>query len=723
MTFVAPLFLIAAVAGAIPVLLHMINRQQASVVPFSTLRFLQVSVQRTRKRKYIHDMLLLLLRIAALVLIAIGLAGPILNRSGALFHTSSRAAVVVILDNSASMGTIVEGESRFDRAVHVAEQLVTQLRPGDSVALLTTGGAELPVQEKLYANQDVILQALGECKVSFAGADLSGKLNQARKLLATAKAAHHEIYVISDLQAVSWPRSKRRSTKDSDRDDNLSIVVIDVSGAEVPNVAIHRLTLEQSASVARVPIGATVELLNSSPVRQTKHVELYVDGARQATSPILELEPRATGRYRFAFTIDRPGVHRCEVRLLDQDALVADDRRYFAVVLQERIRVAVVEARTHDVPYLADAFYLKEALEVVSSGWAIEVDTLTVDKLAATRLADYAIVYGVNLPAEQIAAVSRLRDYVRQGGHLFWIAGSDIAPAAYNEMNSRAGGDLLPASIGKLHESKPGREEPPRITWIDGEHPALEALTEPVSLYQSILVRRYFRLDDVQQSGARVLARVGEDVLLAERAIGGGSVTWLGTSMHMEWTNLPVKPIFLPLVARLTFHLAGAQQTQDDLVAGTPWTVRTRMDGEIAQCEIERPDGQVIAIPNPERLDVVQYGDTHEAGVYQLKIATAGSGRELAFSTNVDPAESETAVVSHESVKERLGEGDVTVVSHSTDTLATIRRQRQAGSLWEVFLAGVLVALVAESLVANRTTTQPSAEPHKMVPERPRAVG
>ena len=49
MTFAAPLFLIAAAAGIIPVILHMINRQKAKDMPFSTLRFLRISAEKTRR--------------------------------------------------------------------------------------------------------------------------------------------------------------------------------------------------------------------------------------------------------------------------------------------------------------------------------------------------------------------------------------------------------------------------------------------------------------------------------------------------------------------------------------------------------------------------------------------------------------------------------------------------------------------------------------------------
>src|SRR5208282_2229650 len=86
MTFAAPLFLIGILAGLVPVALHLINRHKTVNVPFSTLRFLRISVKRTRRRRQLEDVVLLLLRVAALVLIAVGLAQPVV--------TSLRAALM-----------------------------------------------------------------------------------------------------------------------------------------------------------------------------------------------------------------------------------------------------------------------------------------------------------------------------------------------------------------------------------------------------------------------------------------------------------------------------------------------------------------------------------------------------------------------------------------------------------------------------------------------------
>src|SRR4051812_39070729 len=112
MTFAAPLFLLAAVAGLIPVLVHLIHRQKAKEVRFSTLRFLRVSVQRPRRRKYIEDMSLLAVRVAVLLLIALGLARPAISSLGALWGRGQTAAIAIVLDNSASMAVIDAGRPR-----------------------------------------------------------------------------------------------------------------------------------------------------------------------------------------------------------------------------------------------------------------------------------------------------------------------------------------------------------------------------------------------------------------------------------------------------------------------------------------------------------------------------------------------------------------------------------------------------------------------------------
>ena len=135
-------------------------------------------------------------------------------------------------------------------------------------------------------------------------------------------------------------------------------------------------------------------------------------------------------------------------------------------------------------------------------------------------------------------------------------------------MNALAQGELLPAMLQDLRQPLPGGTESWRVGFLDKDNRALGPLCEPASLYESILVTKHFPIAWTDRGTGHVLARLDDgQPLLAERPLGSGSVLLLGTAVHGDWTNLPVKPIFLPLITRLTFELAGTD-TERTMVTG-----------------------------------------------------------------------------------------------------------------------------------------------------------
>ena len=75
---------------------------------------------------------------------------------------------------------------------------------------------------------------------------------------------------------------------------------------------------------------------------------------------------------------------------------------------------------------------------------------LTAADLLGEPLEKYSVSICVNLPAPEGEAADRLRNYVANGGNLVWICGENVDPTAYNRMNEAAGGQLLPAPLGKV---------------------------------------------------------------------------------------------------------------------------------------------------------------------------------------------------------------------------------------------------------------------------------
>ena len=196
---------------------------------------------------------------------------------------------------------------------------------------------------------------------------------------------------------------------------------------------------------------------------------------------------------------------------------------------------------------------------------------------------------------------------------------------------------------------------------------------------------------------------------------------FLGTAVHVDWTNLPLKPLFLPMVARLTFQLAGAETERTMGLAGAPVAIPLETGpgatvGKPAELEVVRPSGEVVRVRESERGQgggAVRYADTHEAGVYLVKQLDRNPPKPFAFAVNIDPAESDPAALTSTELQSRFGKQPLFFCAEPAELAQTMQRLHEGTSLWEFFLAAVLIALVLEVFVANRgaaaaMTAQPS---------------
>src|SRR5918996_1990085 len=97
MSFLTPLFLVALVGLAIPVLLHLIQRERKRVVQFPSLMFLRRIPYQSVRRRRIRHWLLLLMRLAALALIVLAFARPFFRTADPAAAAAGGAREVVIL--------------------------------------------------------------------------------------------------------------------------------------------------------------------------------------------------------------------------------------------------------------------------------------------------------------------------------------------------------------------------------------------------------------------------------------------------------------------------------------------------------------------------------------------------------------------------------------------------------------------------------------------------
>lgn len=113
--------LAALAAVVLPIIAHLIFRRRARPVDLGALRFLKIAVRQDTRRRTLKRWILLALRIGCVVLLALLFARPYRAESTA---GGDAGPTVVLIDRSASMARLHNGERLIDRAVRELPQVL-----------------------------------------------------------------------------------------------------------------------------------------------------------------------------------------------------------------------------------------------------------------------------------------------------------------------------------------------------------------------------------------------------------------------------------------------------------------------------------------------------------------------------------------------------------------------------------------------------------------------
>ena len=130
LAFLSPLFLAGAAAAAIPIVLHLLKREPEARVQFAAVKLLKRAPVEHSQKHRLRELLLLALRVATLLLLAIAFARPFFASGVAM---ASSGVTIVALDTSYSLSA----PGRFERARQLAKEAIARAPMANSVGALT----------------------------------------------------------------------------------------------------------------------------------------------------------------------------------------------------------------------------------------------------------------------------------------------------------------------------------------------------------------------------------------------------------------------------------------------------------------------------------------------------------------------------------------------------------------------------------------------------------
>ncbi len=322
----SPLFLLAGLAVAVPIWLHLFQRHETRRLSFPALRYLERTEREHARQIRLRQILLMMARVGVLLLV-VGAGARLFFGGRGASHPPT--AVVLILDNSMSSGRVV-GEVRvLDELEDIAVRTLDEATAEDRFWVIRAGEPWLPAIPGTAAQARVAVQ---ETDVVDAAGDLTGALERAVRLLDAAPLEHREIHLVSDLQATGFEETATPPAGD--------LPVVLWTGGDYPTA--NRALTDVTVGGGLPPLegqrtDVTFSALEATTADDTGHVALRlvvnerIRGA--ATLPpgaqtTIALPPSGAGWVRGYADAD-------------PDDLSADDRRFFAFRSRPAPTVAV----------------------------------------------------------------------------------------------------------------------------------------------------------------------------------------------------------------------------------------------------------------------------------------------------------------------------------------------------------------------------------------------
>ena len=715
MQFLAPSLLLGLLAAVLPWIIHRIGKRRANPVRFAAMELLLRAERKVSARRRLREVLLLLLRTAIAAALPLAFAKPFAEvRSDLPASTTRPQSAVIVLDDSASLRRTAGengGAPLFERARAQARSLIEHLSPeSDAALVLASEGTPTPIAEP-SSDRNRLLAAVDATSCSARRGDLSSAVRKAAQILATSARPERIIYLITDLQAAGWEAGTGLPDTGAGRAP-FEVVILDVTrGGAWSNRAVVDLTAEPAPEAGPLGVAVVAEIANFS-AQPAVHVgvTLKIDGAQVARG-FIDLPAGGRARKRFLHTLLGGGAaHEAEVEI-DHDRFTLDDRRLARVEVSRGLRVLVVNGDPRTVRTEDETFFLEAALHAGGSSFAVA--TALPDELAARTLGEFAAIFLANVSRPSADAAAALSRYVEGGGGLFISVGDRVDADAWNQAMRR----VLPQPLGlkRTASAPPGGSHEgetvdlrpaERLAPIDRHHPLLASFPARGEGLASARFFQFMLLAPVPDAPGRsvVLRYENGAPALVEAEIGRGRVLLLTTTVDREWTDLPIRPGFLPLMQESARRLAGAPsgEASTGLLVGQRREIA--MGADDRRIDVIKPSGELRSLtPDPSARPrdgkpaarPLLFTETDEPGAYRVR-ATRADGSAVdrpdeSFVVNVDVRESDPARLPADRRPDRVrGEA----------AGGNVPKRRL--ELWHALSASVLLFVLLESALTLR---------------------
>lgn len=596
--------LLGVAAVGLPIAVHLLTRPRPTRMPLSTVRFVREAIRQRRARHRLRDFLVLLLRAAAVLLIALAIARPRFGEQPLVTDNLDGSAVrVVILDVSQSMAANHHGVEGIERARTIA---VSHLgyRPGLRANLIIAAARPRAVFTQPSTNFEALRDELAGASVRSERFDVNAGITMAAEMLTPRSEEddrRRELVVVSDFQRGNWASADLSPLP---RDTKIQFESI-APASPLENLAILGAGVrgrgwQGSASALEVVIGN----YTNSPRRVT--AEIVVGDATYRLKGLCSKMRRTT--LSTAFVPRGVGWQTGEARLVRiDDALTADDVRPLAIEVQNEPIYAIITRQTasqrpSSSHYLACALIPDDAAGEQASRRLVWVAPKDVDRETLASADLIVIDHPGKLSREAIELLTALS---LRGKPIFYVA-SELIDATNLRLLADAAGRSLQMPVEFMPPTRGAVRRNLFLAKFEQSAPPFQVFGDAAS---TIVGRLRFagglgsrRLPDAFEDDVLATYNDGTAFLVVS-STGAGALAVINADLGKS--NLPTTAeAFVPIVQELAQRLLARGGNQSAIECGEK--LETRLSGGHSADDLTIVGPEDVAVRDDNTHD--QYG-------------------------------------------------------------------------------------------------------------------
>jgi hypothetical protein len=489
------------------------------------------------------------------------------------------------------------------------------------------------------------------------------------------------------------------------------IFLVPLGRRELQNVAIEAIYIPNTIIEINKSLTVKAKIANYGPAEILDHViSVFQDGNR-ATQKGIDIPSGRAIDVEFTLLPKRSGYLDGMIELEDDD-LEFDNKHYFTIRIPEEIKVLLIG-------HQSDLRFIRLALStrLSDSNAALKISETTWDRFSTSQTQNTDVIVFSN-PYELTQSQSTsLKSFLQNGGGLILFPGNHLTTETFNTTIATPLGIPFIAA-----QEKPTAQIQTNNSFIefdkcDLRHPIFSGMFEDVYSKQSSgSLLSYHTIESPRISNSvhfvstprsqTIITLTNGFPFLTEEKIGNGRALIVSVAANTEWSDLPLKGLFVPLIHRSISYLAQPSTINKSLTAGDEVVLNIRTFS-LQRSTIVKPDNTEVIVKQISigNTKIIRFSDTNVPGIYLLKIEGALQDK---FSINTDASES-NITTANDSQKERLlkrlgiPSNTIHMIAQPQEIQRTIIETRFGAELWKHFFIVALFVAFIEMLVARES--------------------